>query len=158
MSPSIEGVWKTSASNSSIPFHFMSLALSLIFLAGSCPWPGLYEQQPQKDTGSSLQDVTTICVCRTYLKQRGLDARSHKVKNPQKSRLRKSFLPNLQAFCPFNYFVDCHHGGHRLWLLPCSHLLLHVHRLLTVLLQQEDVFFCHALCDGRDWTWQRGLR
>lgn len=44
----------------------------------------------------------------------------------------------------------CNHGGCRLWLLSRGHLLLHVHRLLAVLFQQEDLLLRHAFGYGGD--------
>lgn len=67
-------------------------------------------------------------------------------------------VPSLKFTIDFVLCINCHHGDHRLWLLPRSHFFQHVHRLLALLLQQEDVFFCHALCDGRDCSRQRWSR
>lgn len=88
-----------------------------------------------------------------------LDACGHKFKTPRKRRLWGNnccFSFSSLKFCVC-CSVECNHGGHRLRLLSCSHLLLHVHRLLAVLLQQEDLLLRHALCDGGDWTRQRWL-
>ena len=46
------------------------------------------------------------------------------------------------------------HGRHWIWLLQGHHLHLHVYWILAILLQQEDLFLCHAFCDGWNQTWQ----
>ena len=53
-----------------------------------------------------------------------------------------------------NKQYNCNHGGHWIWLLQSHHLYLHVFWILAILLQQEDLFLCHAFCDGGNRTWQ----